>query len=146
MLLFTWMPLCRQCWLSCNLENYNNFWGSCFSFKSGWDWSGDPKVLDENWQMDEQMIRQKDRQQEHIRLISLGNWTENRSSSGYLDNIQILVTNLKNATFLKPFQIWHPSWFKQQMKEQRNIAEIFFQLPFLVRMLHFYSLDCILNH
>lgn len=64
----------------------------------------DPKVLDENWQMDEQMIRQTDRQQEHTRLISLGNWTENRSSSGYLDNIHILVTNLKNVTFLKPFQ------------------------------------------
>lgn len=64
----------------------------------------DPKVPDENWQMDEQMIRHTDRQQEHIRLISLGNWTENRSSSGYLDNIHILVTNLKNAMFLKPFQ------------------------------------------
>lgn len=50
--------------------------------------------------MDEQMIKQRDRQQEHIRLISLGNWTENRSSSGCLKNTHILVTNLKNAMFL----------------------------------------------
>lgn len=64
----------------------------------------DPKVLDGKWQMDEQMIKQKDGQQEHIRFISLGNWTENRSSSGYLDNIPILVTNLKNAMFLRPFR------------------------------------------
>jgi len=39
------------------------------------------------------MIKQTDREQEHIRLVSLGNWTENISSSGYLDNILILVTN-----------------------------------------------------
>lgn len=54
--------------------------------------------------MDEQMIEETDIQQEHIRLISLSNWTENRNSSGYLDNIHILVTNLKNAIFLQPFQ------------------------------------------
>lgn len=109
----------------------------------------DPKVLDENWQMDEQMIRQTDRQQEHIRLISLGNWTENRSSSGYLDNIHILVTNLKKCHVFETISKLVDDILSALNSKGKNKGTLlrFFPAPFfsfLVRM-HFYSLDCILN-
>jgi len=89
-----WLSVDKR-WLSYNLEDHNNLWGFCFSFESGWNWLVDTKVLDEKWQMGEQMIKQTDRQQELIRLISLGNWTENRSGSGwkYLDDVHIMVIN-----------------------------------------------------
>lgn len=58
--------------------------------------------------MDEQMIKETDIQQEHIRLISLSNWTETRNTSRYLDNINILVTNFKNAIFCNHFKACRP--------------------------------------
>lgn len=97
--------------------------------------------------MDEQMIKQTDRQQEHTRLISLGNWTENRSSSEYLDNFHILVTNLKNAIFLATISklVDHVLSGLNSKGKTKGASLRFFSAPFLVGMLHFYSLDYILN-